>query len=136
MRQFLEPVQLFNAKAATGHSVALHVADYHELALMISAAVNSDLTLKVKGSYAKEQPDFTSAQTVANHWDWVEMFDVNDSTLRLTGDTGLVYTADTVANNTRNFSINQAHPLRWICLQVSALSAGTVTATISGCTKS
>lgn len=75
-------------------------------------------------------PDFSSAQAVANIWDYIGVYDLEDGAF-VDGDTGVAIDNTTVAVNTRQFLINTDH-MQWFSLQISALTDGSLTAYLVG----
>lgn len=125
-------VKLFDAKAATGVSVPLDVTEFDQIIVAVTAAANSTLTFNFQGSIGKsvtseDAPDFSAAQAVTNHWDYVSAYDYNDPSSVIVGATGVTLNNDTVANNTRLYTVNVSL-IRWFSMQVSAYTDGAVTA--------
>lgn len=128
---------LFNASGATGVSEVINVADFDNIIVAVSAALNSTLTFKFQGSMGAGigdagkpvAPDFSAAQSVTNMWDYVSAYDLNDPSSVITGDTGVSLNNDTVANNTRMYIINTSL-LRFFSMQISAWTDGSLTAIV------
>ncbi len=131
-RRILEPVKVFDAKAATGVSTVLNVRDFKHLVVSTSAAANSSLTFKFRGSsLTSAETDLTAAQAVDNQWDYVAFYDLNNPAALVTGDTGVTINNDTVANNTVQYLINTDH-LEQFAVEVTSYTDGSLTAWISG----
>lgn len=130
-RQKLAQQELFNAKAATGYSQAIDVRNYRHVVICVSAALNSSLTFKFQGSAMDDAPDFSSAQAVANIWDYLHVYDLEDPQGGIDGDTGVTLNNDTVANNTRQYLVNTDH-MQWFSLQISSYTSGSLTAYLVG----
>lgn len=113
---------LLNAQAATGSSSAILVADYQHICLEVGTASSANLTIKVQGSISDDAPTFSSAQSVSNHWDYVEIVDLEDGT-SIDGDTGFSVTG---TDDFRLFEVN-TNNLKWLAVTVTARSAGSVT---------
>lgn len=124
------PLKIFDAKAATGVTSAIDVADFRHVVVEVSAALNSTLTFKFQGSNQGTAPDFSTAQAVANIWDYIQVYDGQDGSA-VAGDTGVALNNDTVANNTRRYYINTDF-LRWLSIEITSYTDGSLTAWVSG----
>lgn len=113
---------ILDAKAATGIGSTLNVEDYKHIVLAIGTASSANLTVKIQGSISDEAPTFSSAQSVSNHWDYVQCKDLEDQA-SLDGDTGFVVTG---TDDFRLVEVN-TNGLKWINANVTARSAGSVT---------
>lgn len=127
---------LFNAQGANGVSEVYNCGNATNIIVAVTAPLNSAFTLNFQGSIGKSvtdpsAPDFSSAQAVANMWDYVAAYDTQDPTSIITGDTGVAITAAAVASNTRMYIVNVSF-LRYFSLQVSGWSAGSVSAVVVG----
>lgn len=117
---------LLDAKGATGSDLTggINVEDYRNAIFSFATDGGGDaaLTVKFQGSISDTAPDFTSAQSLANHWDYIEVVDLEDGTV-IDGDTGVsVATAD----DYRLFEAN-INGLKWINAIVTARTEGEVT---------
>ncbi len=124
MRVFKE-VTVLDAKAATGIGTNVDVSQHRHLVLMVGTASSADLTCKFQGSVLETVPDFSTAQTVANHWDYVQVVDLQSGS-GIAGDTGFVVTG---TDDFRLFEVN-VNGLKWFNARVTARSAGSVTVKI------
>ncbi len=122
---------ILDAAAATGVGTAMHTPDFDDLTLQVSAALNSTLTFKVQGSVSTTCPDFSAAQSSTNHWDYVAVYDLNDPSAIITGDTGVSLNNDTAANNCHNYIVN-ADALRWLNVSVTAWTDGSLSVVAYG----
>lgn len=123
--------QVLDAKAATGHSTVVNVTDFRHIIVCVSAAVNSSLTFKFKGSALKEgTSDITATQTVTNLWDYVAAYDLQDPSAIIPGDTGVALDNTTVVVNTRQYIINTDY-LSQFAIEVSSYTDGSLTAWIA-----
>lgn len=113
---------ILDAKAATGIGSTLNVEDYKHIVLAIGTASSANLTVKIQGSISDEAPNFAAAQSVSNHWDYVQAKDLEDQA-SLDGDTGFVVTG---TDDFRLVEVN-TNGLKWINANVTARSAGSVT---------
>ena len=80
------------------------------------------LTVKFQGSIQTDEPDFSAAQSVRNHWDYIEVIDVEDGSA-IDGDAGISVSG---ADDYRLFEIN-TNGLKWINAIVSNRTEGEVT---------
>ncbi len=122
MRNFTDLQTIFSAKAATGTGTALLVEDYKTAVLQIGTASSANLTMKIQTSDSDTCPDFSAAQSVSNHWDYVECIDLEDGSA-IDGDTGFVVAG---TDDFRRFEVNM-NGAKWLCATVTARSAGSVT---------
>lgn len=130
------PRILLNAKAANGVGNALDVSKLEHIYVAVSATDQASLTFKFQGSVGKSStstdvPDFSAAQALTNHWDYVGVIDVQSQSAIIAGDTGVTLNDTTVAVNTRIYQIN-VDALKWLSMEVSGLVDGAVTAWLVG----
>jgi hypothetical protein len=115
---------VLSAAAATGAGNALAIEDFKNA--VFSFATNGGgtaaLTVKFQGSIQETCPNFGSAQSVTNHWDYIEVVDLQDGAA-IDGDTGV---AVATADDYRLLEAN-INGLKWLCATVTARSAGSVT---------
>jgi len=111
-----------DAVAATGEGSAIPVGEYRHVVLQVGSANSANLTVKFQGSISEDSPDFGAAQTVANHWDYVQVIDLEDAAA-IAGDTGLALSG---TDDFRNFLVN-VDGLEWINAEVTAYTAGNLT---------
>ena len=125
-RRKREPVRIMNAVASATDSTVINVEDYRHVVVSVSAALNSSLTFNFKGSIL-DSADLTAAQTVANQWDYVSAYDLEDPGTLITGATGVTLNNDTIANNTRQYVVNTDH-LAILAVEITAYTDGALTA--------
>jgi hypothetical protein len=116
---------IMSAVGATGWGDPVDVQDWDKIGLYLAGDNTAVLTVKVAGSMQEVRPDFTSAATVSNPWDYVRVINYQDDTAT-DGDTGYVFAADVV----EQFNVNVDN-LRWLNVEVSAWTSGDVTAIAS-----
>lgn len=121
---------VLDAKAATGIGNTIDVRDFRNCVVKIGTATSANLTVKAQGAVASAStpntpPTFSTAQSVANHWDYVQMIDLQDGN-PVNGDTGFVVTG---TDDFRQFEIN-INSLDYINFSVTARSAGSVTVSV------
>jgi len=117
-------VNVFDAKAATGYSSAILVADYDYIVFTHSTIAASDHVVKLQGgsSTTTEEmtpPTFSSAKAVDNEWDYLESHDLQDTSSAIAGDTGVTFAGADV----RRFTAN-TEGVDYISFHVSTYSAG------------
>jgi len=106
-RSYEVPITLWSASSTAGWSKAIRVDDYRNIVLMPSSTSTASMTYKfaVSNDLASgaecSTVDFTSTALAGNHWDYVEVIDMENGT-SIEGDTGYVVSADEV----RNFEVN------------------------------
>lgn len=118
---------VMDAKATTGVGTTIDVRDFRNCVVRIGTASSANLTVKAQGAVAtlsaeNTPPTFSSAQSVSNHWDYVQMIDLQDGS-PVNGDTGFVVTG---TDDFRLFEIN-INSLDYINFNITARSAGSVT---------
>jgi len=115
---------ILTAKGATGVGTTILVEDYRNIMLSFATdgGTDANLTVKFQGSIATDAPTFSAAQSVSNHWDYIEVIDIEDGE-PIDGDTGLAVSS---TDDYRLFEVN-TNGLKWINAVVTARTAGEVT---------
>ena len=115
---------ILDAAAAASTGKAISVEDFKNCVFSFATDGGGDaaLTVKFQGSVADDCPDFSAAQAVDNHWDYVEVVDLEDGSA-IDGDTGV---AVATADDYRLLEAN-INGLKWICATVTARTGGEVT---------
>jgi len=136
MRLFTPNTTILDEQGATGVGTAFNVKPFRNIVIAVSAAVNSSLTFKFQGSIgtaagSDDSPNFAAAQTIANHWDYIEAFDHQNTGTAIAGDTGVTLNNDTVAGNTRLYKIN-VDLLEWVNIEVTSWTDGDFSAFVVG----
>lgn len=80
---------ILDAKAATWVWITIPVTDFKHIAVQVWTASSANLTCKCQWAIWTTAPTFSSAATVANHWDYVYMYNYQTGTW-LAGDTWFV----------------------------------------------
>lgn len=124
---------IFSAQAGTAPQTGLKidVSDCNYVVLQFGTASSANMTVKFQGSLSDDAPDFSDSQSVTNHWDYIDVIDLQDGA-SIDGDTGI---APAGTDDFRLFQIN-CDGLKWLCATMTARSAGTVTLKVRGFTKS
>ncbi len=114
---------LLSAKAATGIGNAVPVADFKTAVFSYATdgGGTAALTVKFQGSISTSCPDFASAQSKTNMWDYIDVIDLQNGA-SIDGDTGVAVAS---ADDYRLFEAN-INGLMWVCAVVTARSAGSV----------
>lgn len=115
---------ILNAAGATGAGNVISVQDFKHAVFSFATDGGADaaLTVKFAGSVAETAPDFDSAQSVTNMWDYIEVVDLEDGSA-IDGDTGVAVAA---ADDYRILEAN-INGLQWITAIVTARTQGEVT---------
>lgn len=121
MSNFHPLMAIMTAKAATGIGAPMLVADFKNVMLQLIGTGTAVFTVKFQGSYSDEMPDFVSAQSDTNAWDYVEVVDLQDGTV-IDGDTGITFSAADV----RNVELN-TNGMQWVCARITAFTSGALT---------
>lgn len=121
-----------SAVVATGAGTALDVSEYDNVLIMVSSAsgTSTTATFKAQGTGKQAEPTWGSAQAVANHWDYVEIIDLEDGSV-IDGDTGVTLSAQSNAASTRQYEVN-TNTLTWLNVNVTAWTAGAITVWLRG----
>ena len=137
MRRLIKRLTVFDAQTAPAYSVAIDVSDYEEIQFVHSTIASSDQVVKLQGAVAlsdttpAKPPTFSSAKAVDNEWDYVESFDLQDTTSAITGDTGVTFAGADV----RQFTANVA-ALDYISFHVTTGTAGALNTKVALYSKS
>lgn len=115
---------VLNARASTGVDYAngFHVEDFRNLVIELSSSGNANLTVKFQGSVSDEAPDFGAAQSADNHWEFINIVDLQDGS-PINGDDGIVLSG---ADDFRLFEVN-VNGLKFFNARVTSRIAGSVT---------
>ena len=122
MEKQIKPLTaVLTAAVATGEGVTIDVRDYSVISLQYSAEGTNTSVTKIQGSLSETAPNFGAVQTSINHWDYIEVLDLEDQT-SIDGDTGISVASD----DFRNLQL-QVEQLNWITCNVTSWTAGSVT---------
>lgn len=80
------------------------------------------MTVKCAGSLSDSAPDFAASQTVSNHYDYIDLIDLQDNA-SVDGDTGFVVAT---ADDYRTFELNVGG-MKYVTFVITAGTAGQVT---------
>lgn len=120
-------ITVLDAKGETGvdNANGFDVSSYRHITLSFATdgGADANLTAKVQGSIQETAPTWTSAQSASNMWDYVAMYDLNDPSSVVTGDTGFSVAG---ADDYKNYIIN-VDGLKWLNVNITARSEGELT---------
>lgn len=125
-RQYTDQLILLSAAAASGASPAGNFASFRDIELQL-AQVGFSGTIKFVGSNADTAPDFSSAASASNPWDYVQTVDQIDGS-SIAGGTGIV---SVTVTSIRNIEVN-SNAFKWIGAILSNVTAGSVTLKAKG----
>lgn len=127
MKNFTKLQTILSAKAATGIGTAQYIEDWKIVLLQFATASSANMTVKFQISYSDTCPDFSAAQSVSNHWDYVNVVDLQPGTA-IAGDTGIALSG---TDDFRNLELN-TNGAKWLNAVVTAYAAGSVTVKMKG----
>ena len=116
-------------QTATSISSGIDVSEFRNCILSIAGSGSANLRVFVKGAIRRVDTSYTapnfniraSARDYRNNWDYVEAVDMEDGTA-IDGDDGIGLSGNVI----RNFEVN-INSLDWLCVESTAITAGTVT---------
>lgn len=122
-RQYKE-YTILNAVGAAASGISILVEDFRNAIFSYATDGGSDAasTIKFQGSISDDAPTFSSAASVTNMWDYIQVIDLENGS-PIDGDTGI---AVATADDYRLVEAN-INGLRWINVTVTARTAGEVT---------
>lgn len=127
MQQRKEQSLLFNAKATTWTSVAIPCWDRMHTFLSVYTTGNANFTMLVKVSRQVNAPDFSAAASPTNQRALAQI-KISTTNAAIDWATGITSAGTDLANEYEINTNGQA----WVWLTISAISAGAITAWISG----
>ena len=120
---------IFNAQGSTATGIAVLCEDYRHVIFSLATDGGSDASFTIKfqgaideGATTDSAPAFGSAQTVTNHWDYIEVIDLQSGTA-IDGDTGVAVAG---ADDYRLFEAN-INGLKYVCARLTAYAEGEIT---------
>ena len=122
MRQYSGEQYIFNGAVAASTGQSYFVADMKHILLTLASASSANFTIKFQGSQSDTAPDFSSARSVTNRWEYINFRDYQDNS-SIAGDTGVTFAG---TDDVRMFEIN-TNGLKWVCATITARSAGAIT---------
>jgi hypothetical protein len=115
---------IMNAVGAAATGNTMFVDDFKNVIFSYATDGGGDAnsTIKFQGSIQEDAPDFSAAQTVTNHWDYIEVVNL-DTGAAIDGATGVARTGQD------EYLLLEANVngMRWVSATVTARSAGELT---------
>lgn len=115
---------IFSSAASASTGLVLSVEDFKHIIFQLATDGGADaaLTVKFQGSVSDEAPIFSAAKSATNHWDYIQVIDL-DTGDPIDGATGFsVATADAYKNLEANIN-----GLKWVCATITARTQGELT---------
>lgn len=103
------------------------VEDFDSISILFGSESSANVKTEFLISDKDDEPDFSAAATVSNHYDGVDVVD-NEDNSNNDGDTGIVLSG---TDDVRNFEINVERK-KWFNARLSNYVAGKVTVKIVG----
>jgi len=122
-QQRLEQVLLFNAKGATGTTVAFPVNDWMHIFLSLFTSGSANFTMNVKVSHQITPPDFSAAASVSNQRSYAQL-KLSTTNANVDWSVSMITTAGTDLANIYEVNLNGA---RRIWATITAWAAGAIT---------
>lgn len=110
---------ILDAASSMGSGKSILVDDFKHIELSLNTSGSAQGTIKVAGSMAEDAPDFDSAQSPDNPFDYVEIVDLKDGSL-IDGDTGITLSG---TDDNRLLQVN-TDGLRWVTVKITSYTAG------------
>lgn len=127
-RQRLDGVKLLDHATAEGFSKAYPISDYKNIFLTLATGGNAEASIKVLGSFSKEEPNLDDADfDIDNPVSYISIRDLEDGT-NIDGTTWITLEGTDVVNS---YLVNTPW-IRWIIVQVSSYTAGTIDVLLNG----
>jgi len=128
---------LLNAATANGVGSKILAGDYKYMIIALATSSSASATIKVQGSYGKDNtvagsagndaPDFSASATRTNQWGYISFVNLLSGSV-VAGGTGVVYSG---TDGVTYLKVN-VEGLRFLSLEVSSYSAGTIDAKVIG----
>lgn len=128
IRRISSPVTLLNAVTSATLSSKTSVEDFRNAHLYVKLT-GATIVMKVKACDV-ETVDFSAVSSATNPWYYVDMKGLGDGATTVTGDTGIT---GTTATSAKSYAINLDFA-KWIAVDVSTLSAGSVSVVLTAAT--
>ena len=130
-------IDIFKDAVADGVGTAIKVDEYDKVTLQLGSADDAltnaaDLTIRFLVSVSNTAPNFAGTRTVANHFEYVDVIDLQSGT-SIDGDTGIRFGASGAANDFRNLEVNFGGA-KCVCAVISGYVSGKLTLKAYGVT--
>lgn len=127
-RQYISPSDLgVSALATATEGKTINCVDFRHATISLGTASSANMTIKFIGGLGDTAPDFSSAASATNRWEYIDFALTNNAGVITDGDTGIVFSG---TDDNKLLSLN-VDGLDWFCISVTARSAGSVTAEAS-----
>jgi hypothetical protein len=114
---------LFTNQATAAVSKPQLVEDMRNIVIYFTSAATTTATVKVKASMV-DGVDFTTASSATNPWFWVATTPLDTGSSPVAGDTGY-----SVSSAYLNKAVEvETNLIRWVAAEITAISAGSVSA--------
>ena len=127
MRNSTNEQYIFNEQAEAATGKIIQAEDWKFCLLTLSSSDTGNFVIKFQGSMSDNAPDFSSARSVANRWEYIQVKDLQSGST-VDGDTGVTWSADDVTRYETIFS-----GYKWICATISTYNTGKITLTVKLC---
>lgn len=115
---------LFTAQATAAVSKAYLVEGFRNVVVHFTSAASTTATVKIKASIV-DGVDFTAASSASNPWFWVATTPLDTGSSPVDGNTGY-----SVTTSALNKAVElETNAIRWFAAEITAISAGSVSAT-------
>jgi len=135
LRGTQKDIKLLTAAVATGIQTqanggtgknGINVTDFRNAGVIVGTSGTATATIKFKGAVGSVPPDFSSAASSTNQWEYVQCVDLQNGN-PINGTTGIIWTgADAVRFVELNLNV-----IDWLAVDVIVWSQGPVTATMT-----
>lgn len=115
-------ITLLDGAHATGAGTAINVSNYKAIEVQVRTKTSASCTIKFAFSMSDTQPDFTSAPSYTNPYDYAQIAWLNNDS-SIPGSTGIVLIGTDII---RIYEVN-TNFIKWFCPIITAYSAGVVT---------
>ena len=106
---------------------AIQAEDWKFVLLTLSSANTGNFVIKFQGSMSDGCPDFSSARSVSNRWEYIQVKDLQSGST-VDGDTGVTWAADDVTRYETIFS-----GYKWVCATLTTYNTGNITLSVKLC---
>lgn len=122
----LQPQYVLNGASATGVGTTIKTKWFKHVIIELSSASSANFTVKFQGAMGtgnlwNTAPDFSSAKSATNPWDYFEVIDTQDGAA-IDGDTWVAFAG---TDDVRYFILNTDRA-DFFNAEITAYSAGTV----------
>ena len=116
---------ILSAKGADGIGTTVNVVNFKNIIIELATASSAALVVKIQASVSDVAPDFSAAASPSNHWTYIQVVDLI-SNLGIIGGTGIT------ASGTDLLQLLEldVNGIKWVNMEVSGWSVGTITTKI------